>query len=354
MNFIDINVLQIIWIFSHLLLFLYLDKKWRLLLILFLVPGLSAIYLHGKFSGDIYNSYFHATFNPDNYHFEYLFKIIIKTLNYFDIYGKYAVYIIQLLVAIVITYGFISISSIKLKKIHAVIILYMSVFFFLATQNVLRQGLALGLSFIGISLWFRGVKYRSLIFFVLAQFIHFSTIYFVVVVLFSKLISKYLVYKKRLWFFLDSKVHAKLFLIALASAGVIGVTYAIGQWDEGLIHMASREHDRIAGLAKVAPLMIVLMYSSFFISRSPLDELSLLLFVSRIIFFSIFVGFSLHKDMQEVAARVLFIMFSVETMLCGRLLSIGTNIQKIGAITILMAYSGALNVLVLLGDLKTV
>lgn len=354
-------VLSFIWGSVHLSSISLLSKN-NILKYIFLFISLIALtymYLNITIVGDVKQAYIMQITNIWLSRFELGFKTIIAMLYYFDfspytslVFLRYLSFLL-LLVLLKIILNKENRKSIEDIYIISFIILS-HIFFFLGIENVVRQGLAT--IFIGYSIfYFIEKKYiMFLVFSLLAQGFHKSSIMFIMISILSiwlidKIISrrKLFVKSKNMLFKIKSLNFWGIFYIAL-----FGSLLLINLFPDYLIS-ASRNNDRMGGLLKPFILGILFYVSSFiWFKNHYFSKYEYIFLYLRNIIFAVYLAYSfLLQHGIEMASRVFIFYLFLEMILM--LLMYKKNIYgKIGTIFLLVADAFAINIYTLLTDIK--
>jgi len=333
--------LSFLWFISHLLIlgFLLKQKRFFIYLLLFLITifyfniGLTGDMSHGYFY-DIQSNLLESRFiKRGEVGFAYMGMFFNNiTGNYKD-----TLYLFQFFEFLFFLY----LVKIFYKKsfLGSLLIGVLSLSFFLGLENVYRQGVASIFILIG-SYFLIESKIYFIVFYIIAQLFHYSSIFFELIILFIFFL------KKSKFPFSCIKINFLKYIFVIMLFTLL--FYFLIKFFYTYFPI-SRNNDRDFGLLKVGTVGIIYFLSSYFFSKSLLNGISYFLFIIRGVFFSIFIASSLVGGAIgiELASRILFFYFWIEAVLAIREFFNGKN-SRLGSIIILLSYGLAINVYILL------
>lgn len=307
---------------------------------------LTPVYFSGNFIGDVANSYIYSINAPSEAGFEIGFVWLIEWLKQLGLHDESLMYFIQFLCGFLHVCVFILWRREKTPLLFAATFAMLTVSFFLATQNVIRQGISSAMIAIAIHFWWYGAPIIiSILFAIIAQVIHSSSVAFIATITFCCFIFEYA--EKR---YLRNLKKSKLFfLVILYIALTILICLLIQKlWGEYLL-TASRNNERFLGIEKVLIIGFVFFVTQILWSRRNADLMTQRLFFLRATFLAVFISLSMDLLFIEVASRILFFYFVIEALCALRMLSsLSHPLQLLGAIFLVIVYGVSLNVLALL------
>lgn len=346
MNF-DFSVLALYWSFLHILFILMYFKGFQnyIGIVIFIVAA--PVFLTGQLTGDVSNSYVFGIDGSATY--DYGFMFLIYAINALGFKGVSVIYVIQF--AIFSSILLVFIKCIRGNKIFVVLsVILISVFPFLAINNVLRQGISSAfVLFCYFSL--KDKKFiRSFVYFILATLMHWSAPLFIFVLSVYKVVAPYL--KK---FLLSSGYNSNIFtktsffkLSILSCIIILACTILVTVFPQFTL-VISRNSDRYAGLLKIFSLSFIFLLSSALVIKKIHFEL-LDFFLIRFVFFALFFSFSV-LGFPELSARILFFYFFVEMIYIIQCMGLGDR-ARISGILIILSYALAINVLQLITNFE--
>lgn len=342
----NFSPLAIYWSVLHIsAIFLYFKKTQKLVALV--VSTLTIpVYLTGKFTGDIANSYIYGIDGSATY--DLGFMLLIKFGNMLGFNGHYLIYIIQGLVFFLTLKVFIKLFRTKDFLIFIVVML-LSVYPFLAVNNVIRQGLSSCFILFGYIYLCDKRWVAFIINSMFATFLHWSAPIFISVFLgyhyFSPVIKGFIL-KPRNYLLLRQSTNIRV--VSFVVLVVISVAILVAIFPQ-ITSVISRNSDRYAGILKILSVTVVFYISNSLIHKKIAPKL-IDIYSLRIIFFSLFSAFSLLAY-PELAARILFFYFFIEMLFIASCLRLGSY-SRFSAIVILLSYSFAFNVLQLITNLR--
>lgn len=304
------------------------------------------IYFSGNFIGDIYNSYINGINDPFETHYDIGFIWLIETIGRLGVNDNCLMYSIQGVTAIFLTTSFAQWRKERTTVPFTIAFIFMSVYFFLSTQNALRQGLSTAAILWAVYFWSKGQWGRAVFLAIVAQTFHFSAVIFIAVIMFS-IVAQSLFKIKKLSYAKQQRVlNFRIILFGILFA--IGLIVFIDLTPQSLF-VATRNNERFLGFEKIFAILFIFIVTNYLWLKKPIDKLTEKLLFIRVTSFSIFLALSLSPQLAEVASRVLFFYFSIEAI-CGlRLISNSSwNVQRLGSVFLLAIYGISLNVLTLL------
>lgn len=337
-----------LWIVSHLLIiYLYFNRGRYVLWPVFL---LYSIYLYGsgQVTGDVANSYRFGMFN-DPAQYDIGFFYLIKLFSTIGFSNYWTIVLIQLLLSVLL--GVMYCLFVKRKDFLLIISVFLlTVHSFLAVQNGLRQGFASALIVIAYYCLNKKMIYSSLIFCVFSQLMHWSSLFFILV------ISVLVIFRSQIDFFIFRKqlrpgksIGIKRFLrLLLITFMVTSFSLLLLNGYPDFFSRAARNNSRFVGLTKMFPILLIFFISTFYWLCSKLNDLSKNFLLLRSVMLAIFCSLTII-GMIEVASRVLFFYFLIEAILAVSFIT-GSQNQRIGSAIVLLSYSGAINVIELMGN----
>lgn len=342
---INLSIQAWFWFFAHMAAVLFYFRGARhyltVLVLLLLIP----VYFSGNFIGDVANNYIYSINAPSEAGFEIGFVWLVDGLKQLGLHNESLIYFIQFLCGLLHICVFILWRREKTPLLFAATFAMLAVSFFLATQNVIRQGISSAMIAIAIYLWWYGAPIISIFFAIIAQAIHSSSMTFIATITFSCFIFEYAEKK-----YLRNLEKSKLFfLVILYITLTILICLLIQKlWGEYLL-TASRNNERFLGIEKVLIIGFVFFVTQILWSGRIADLMTQRLFFLRATFLAVFISLSMDLLFIEVASRVLFFYFMIEALCALRMLSsLSHPLQLIGAIFLVIVYGVSLNVLTLL------
>ena len=177
----------------------------------------------------------------------------------------------------------------------------------MATQNAIRQGIAAPLILLSYYLYATKKYTIGTLLIVMSQIIHFSSILFILLINANAIILKYLRKKVNIM----SNTFSILYLACLVTFVAI-----LSHLFFDYIYIAGRNNERFSGYLKLITVFFYFAITTYLFIRLEKNEINLserfYLFHHRILFYSIFFGFSINPILVEVASRILFFCYSID------------------------------------------
>ena len=266
-----------------------------------------SLYFDGVFIGDIKNSYINLTQDFSQFKLEPGYVFLIKLISFFTSSPSTIMYITQYcVITVILTVGIIFTNRANQISLTIAVIMA-SGFTFLATQNVLRQGFAAPLILLSHYL-FATRKYTiGTLLIGVSQIFHFSSILFIILINANDKFLKYL--SKKL------NIMSNAFSI-LYIASIICCVAILSYFFFDYIYIAGRNNERFSGYLKPIMVFFYFAITTYLFKRLEKNETNMSgryhLFHHRILFFSIFFGFSINPILVEVASRILLFCYSID------------------------------------------
>lgn len=343
------NILNLVWIVTHILSFGFISKQ-RIFFLFLLLFIFVIFYFNIGLIGDMKNGYFYEIMHIDNssrfiYRFELGFVFLVNVFyDYFKFTNIETLYVLQLFEIIVGLYVAYLYSLNKNSFLYSVIFLLGSVYLFLGVENGYRQGVSVMFILLFVYFFVQKVYIKSFLFALLAQSFHYSSIFFIIILL----LSFFIINKKQENYRIsDISFFLKIVFISL-------VTFIMLKLLSNYFPI-SRNNDRNLGLVKVVIIGFVFAYTSYFyIKRLLFDRLTFVIFWYRAVFFSIFVASAIlggHVG-EELSSRILFFYFALEAILILRVFSLKSLKLKLINLSVFLFYGIAINVHILLTQVE--
>ncbi|MDC0590236.1 EpsG family protein [Porticoccaceae bacterium] len=344
---IEFSSLALYWSFLHIpFIFMYFKGLQNYIGVIIVILA-APVFLTGQFTGDVYNSYRFGVDGSAAY--DYGFILLIKVIGALGFKGDSVLYVIQCLIfSALLLLNFKYIRGNNLFVSLSVVLI--SVFAFLAINNVLRQGISsVFVLFCYYSL--NDKNFKSYFFYsILATLMHWSAPLFIFALTVYKLVSPYL--KQFLLSAINNSDRFRkisFLKLSIFCSIIIVVCISLVALFPEIESLISRNSDRYSGSLKVISISAVFLMSSLLVIRRINIQL-LDFFLIRFVFFVIFLSFSV-LGFPELAARILFFYFFVEMIYIIQCMGLGSRERMSGILTIL-SYSLAVNVLQLITNFE--
>ncbi len=340
---IEFSELAIYWAFLHILFPLMYIKKTQWIVSLLIIFLTLPVFLSGKITGDIANSYIYGINGSAVY--DIGFMGLVYLLSSVGLDGLHLIYVIQAFVFVLLLYCLCKFSY-GSGVLVCLSILLLSVFPFLAINNVLRQGI----SALFIMLCYISLKERSFINFIglsaLSTLFHWSAPFFIFIILFYHFFSRKIILfilAKRRWLGQFGKFRVSRLLIFAISIVSVSVFFSFVFPD--VMALVSRNSDRYSGILKVLSVGAVL-FVSFLLVRKNINQRIVDVVLLRLLFFFLFSATS-ALGYPELSARILFFYFLLETIYVVQTISLGGK-ERLSGVFVVLSYGFAINVLELI------
>lgn len=292
------------YIALHLISFLFLDKKFRVVYQLLAIVSFLLIILLKKDTYDIF-SYTQAV----NYSevFEPGFHYLISFFKLFSDKSRMIISGVQVFIFLLAT-GLI--FFFRDKRFFKFSLIISSLFLVLAVNNALRQGIATILILYGLVHLLERHFLKTILYFLLAISFHFSSIVFTFLIILVYLFLKSSIESNR---FIRSIVF--MILGGALSSLLISAVVKLAGYEVYLNTVLTENNERTPLLIKLIPIIAVFLISEFFVGFK--FKFKMIDFMRSLRYFLIFLLLPLAflPGLDELGARILFFYFGLEMLL---------------------------------------
>ncbi len=321
----------ILYLTQHLISFLILDKRFRLLYVV--IATLSSILIFWKLNpGYDILAYTETVGYPEIY--EPIFSYILKFISFYIEEPSNVILITQLLLG---CFFIVTIFFFKRNKLLLLCVITSSVFFFLSIANNLRQGFATLFMIYGILLLFRKRYFIACVVFFLSPFLHYSSFFFIGILLSLGFLLRKLYHKRTLGtiYFITS-------IMALVSFILFKSLLPLMQYADYYGRILTLNNERTVLWLKLIPVGGIYIFLEVYFFRFKkinwkvdfvrLNRTFLIIFLTLL---------ALSPTFDEIGSRILFFYFGIELLFQLKLIEIN-KFQPVFLIT--LAYTFAFNV----------
>jgi hypothetical protein len=338
--------LSVIWILNHLLLavLISLGTHKRFFGIL-LVGILQLILILSKPISYDLNQYIDY-FSDPNYSFEIGFSVFSILINYVTNGNAYfSLWFFQNIGVLSFAYllGKLFKNTLKInitvkEYIYLIVAFYLTLFYFMGSQNVLRQYIAIILVGFGFLFQYQGKILLAAVFIVISVLFHLGTIIFVAFSLASLFLRKFSYVLSLPIFFAGGAIMAFGFNEFYPETEYLTIGFAAGD-------------ERTVASLKASVYFLILILSFLIISRSIQSKEFLVSFIVKLRFYIFFFSLPLvFLSLDEFYSRIIFPLFFMDAILICRSFISGTTKQyNFSSAMLIFSYAFAPNALNLLG-----
>lgn len=276
----------------------------------------------------VYINFFENPY-PTDIGFNFITNLLIRV----GFAANGALVVCQFLIFFLILLGCYS-ESYKNNFLLVVLVILGSVFFIIASQNIIRQGISISLAIIGCNQLFKknNINIFNSVFFAFSILIHFWTIIFVIIILICFFYNNFMKIKYLNNFFCGMLIG----LVAMTLVNYVGASenYLNGHSDW--------EVNRVSVYLKIVPYGVMFLIINFLIAR----EFSQNLFLKRIYLIRCMIfGFSFpFLIYAEIFSRIIVFFYAIELLMMISMIHLNSYRVKLAFVTIFSAYAIAINV----------
>jgi len=326
-----------LYITQHLLCFLLLIKSMRSVYALIGLVLFMAIAVLKEDTHDLiaYTQIIDAGVYID---YEFLFSGLIVVLKNFTISTDNILNLIQIILFVLIMFVAVFFRQ---KIIICALLAVLSVFLFMATNNVLRQGFSVVLLLYSMIFLLKKHYIISLAFVMMALLFHKSAIFFIIITyfiyvahrLFGVLRLNYISHVIVIFLGILLSFGLSLLLVYTSYSNYYDITFFDGSYRVDL-HL------------KIIPIAVLMMLIDYIMLRRAGEQEICYLKALRLLIVSLLVGLSVIGNFDEIGSRILFFYFGVELLYMMYLINFN---RYRPVVAILFSYTFAFNVWNVLG-----